>query len=260
MSSCRGSVSYKVLSKSPGFSPGEVQLSDAYSHLLRLSRSVCGKAMLFRQAPPFSAATPPIRRIKNNSRLTLLAAFRLVSMYQISRTSPVYYLTSVAQHRLPIFRTDKMKEVVCNALDEARRSAGFLIFAYVVMPDHLHLLTSNAKSTSETLRYTNGIVAKRVIDYLKENIFESCLEKLRIHVREREHKHSVFQHHPNAFEIYGEDKMMEKVNYIHMNPVRAELVKIPDDYRFSSSRQWHGRSLDEEPLWTDHGELVWRSK
>ena len=171
MSSCRGSVSYKVLSKSPGFSPGEVQLSDAYSHLLRLSRSVCGKAMLFRQAPPFSAATPPIRRIKNNSRLTLLAAFRLVSMYQISRTSPVYYLTSVPQHRLPIFRTDKMKEVVCNALDEARRSAGFLIFAYVVMPDHLHLLTSNAKSTSETLRYTNGIVAKRVIDYLKENIF-----------------------------------------------------------------------------------------
>ena len=181
-------------------------------------------------------------------------------MFQISRTTPVYYLTSVTHNRLPIFRTDKMKEVVCKALDEARKSAGLLIFAYVIMPDHLHLLTDNAKSTSDTLRFTNGITAKRVIDYLKENNFESCLEKLRIQVREREHKHSVFQHHSNAFEIYGEDKMMEKVNYIHLNPVRAGLVKIPDDYRFSSSRQWNGKAMEDEPLLTDHREIWWRSK
>ena len=167
-------------------------------------------------------------------------------MFQISRTKSVYYLTSVTHNRLAIFRADKLKEVVCKALDEARKSAGFLIFAYVVMPDHLHLLTDNAKSTSETLRYTNGIIAKRVIDYLKENNLDSCLAKLRIQLREREHKHSVFQHHPNAFEIYGEDKMMEKVNYIHLNPVRAGLVKVPDDYRFSSSRQWHGKAIEDE--------------
>ena len=180
-------------------------------------------------------------------------------MYQISRTTPVYYLTSVTHNRLPIFKTDKLKEVVCKALDEARKSAGFLIFAYVIMPDHLHLLTDNAKSTSDTLRFTNGITAKRVLDYLKENNFESCLEKLRIQVREREYKHSVFQHHSNVFEIYGEDKMMEKVNYIHLNPVRAGFVKVPDDYRFSSSRQWHGKEIEEEPLRTDHKQIRWRS-
>jgi len=180
-------------------------------------------------------------------------------MFKISRTTPVYYLTSVAHNRLPIFRTDKVKEVICKALDEARKSGGFLIFAYVVMPDHLHLLTDNVRSTSDTLRYANGIAAKRLIDYLKEGDFESCLAKLRIQVRERDHKHSVFQHHPNTFEIYGEDKMMEKVNYIHLNPVRAGLVKIPDDYRFSSSRQWHGKTIEDEPLWTDHKQIAWRS-
>ena len=142
-------------------------------------------------------------------------------MFQVSRNSPALYLTSVTHNRLPIFRTDKLKQVVCAALDEARKSGGFLIFAYVVMLDHIHLITDNARSTSDTLRFTNGIIAKRVTDYLKQNDFESCLAKLRIQVRDREHKHSVFQHHPNAFEIYGEDKMMEKVNYIHINPVRA---------------------------------------
>jgi REP element-mobilizing transposase RayT len=179
-------------------------------------------------------------------------------MFQISRDTPAYYPTCVTHNRLPIFQTDKVKEVVCKALDEARKSGGFLIFAYVIMPDHSHLITDNARSTSDTLRFTNGIIAKRVLDYLKENNYESSLEKLRIQVREREHEHSVFQHHSNAFEIYGEDKLMEKVNYIHSNPVRAGFVKLPDDYRFSSSRQWHGKAIDDEPLWTDQKMIRWR--
>jgi putative transposase len=94
-------------------------------------------------------------------------------MFRISRTTRAYYLTSVAHNRLPVFRTDKVKEVVCKALDEARKSAGFLIFAYVVMTDHIHLITDNTKSIKETLRFINGITARRVIDYLKENNFES---------------------------------------------------------------------------------------
>lgn len=180
-------------------------------------------------------------------------------MFQISRTTPAYYLTSVTHNRIPIFQTDKIKHIVCDALDEARTSAKLLIFAYVVMLDHLHLITDNSRSISETLRFTNGIIAKRVIDYLKENNFESSLAKLRIQLRDRKHKHSVFQHHPNAFEIYGEDTMMQKVNYVHMNPVQAGLVEHPDEYLFSSSRQWNGKPLENEPLLMDHKQIKWRS-
>ena len=180
-------------------------------------------------------------------------------MFQISRDTPALYLTSVAHNRLPIFRTDKVKQVVCKALDEARRSAGFLIFAYVVMLDHIHLLTDKTRSSSETLRFTNGIIAKRVIDYLTENNFESCVAKLRIQRRDRQHKHSVFQHHPNCFEIFGEDKMMEKVNYIHLNPVRAGLVKLPDEYLYSSATQWHHKAIENEPLLVDNKQIKWRA-
>src|SRR5688500_684003 len=179
-------------------------------------------------------------------------------MFRISRTTPAYYLTSVAHNRLPIFRTDKVKEIVCKALDEARSSGGFRIFAYVVMPDHNPVLTDNAKLTIDILLFVSGIVARRVIDYLRENDFALCLAKLRIQVRDRKHKLSVFHHHSNAIEIYGEDKMMEKVNYIHLNPVRAGLVKLPDEYRFSSARQWHGRPVEDEPLWTDQKMIKWR--
>ncbi len=82
--------------------------------------------------------------------------------------------------------------------------------------------------------------------------------KLRIREREAKHIYSVYQHHPNAFEIYGEDTMMQKVNYIHMNPVRAGIVTDPNDYKYSSSRLWNGKALDDEPLITDHKMLRWR--
>jgi hypothetical protein len=109
------------------------------------------------------------------------------------------------------------------------------------------------------LRFLNGISAKRIIEHLKENRFASSLSKLRIQEREKRHKHSVYEHHPNAFRITGEDAFIQKVNYIHSNPVRAGLVEHPGDYLYSSVRLWRGKALKIEPLVTDHKKIRWRA-
>jgi REP element-mobilizing transposase RayT len=70
-------------------------------------------------------------------------------MHRISHDSPCYYLTSVAKDRLPIFRTDKIKAITCAALDEARESGKFSLYAYVIMPDHLHVITNSFLSPSK---------------------------------------------------------------------------------------------------------------
>ncbi|CAN5393785.1 transposase [soil metagenome] len=179
-------------------------------------------------------------------------------MFQISRTTPAYYLTSVTHDRIPVFQSDRIKQIVCDALDEARRSGVIMIFAYVILLDHTHIITDSNRKIKEVLRFLNGVSAKRILDYLKENEFESSLRKLRIQQRGANHKYSVYQHHPNTFEIYGEDTMMQKVNYIHMNPVRAGLVEHPNDYLFSSARLWNRKALTNEPLLTDHLKIKWR--
>jgi REP element-mobilizing transposase RayT len=56
-------------------------------------------------------------------------------MHVISRDSPCYFLTSVAKDRLPVFQTEEIKEIACKALDEARKSGKFALYAYVIMPD-----------------------------------------------------------------------------------------------------------------------------
>src|SRR2546423_10366868 len=99
-------------------------------------------------------------------------------MTRISFDTPCYYFTSVTHHRLPIFRTDKLKNIVCKALEEARRSSGMLFFAYVIMLDHFHIITDGKRSPSDSLRYLNGITARKMIDYLKESGHVESLNKL----------------------------------------------------------------------------------
>lgn len=100
-------------------------------------------------------------------------------MHIISRDSPCYYLTSVARDRLPVFRSDEIKLITSAALDEARRSGKFALYAYVIMPDHLHIITDSIVSPSRTLQFINGITSHRIIGYLKEHNYEASLKKLR---------------------------------------------------------------------------------
>ena len=71
---------------------------------------------------------------------------------KISKDNPAYYLTSVTNNRLSVFQKDKLKEITAKALDEARKSAEILIFAYVIMPDHYHLITDGSRKPSEVSR------------------------------------------------------------------------------------------------------------
>src|SRR4051794_1025196 len=103
----------------------------------------------------------------------------LRTMAYLSKNNPFYFITSVTHNRIPAFLKDTLKFVMAGALDEARRSSGALIFAYVFMADHMHLITDSSLDQSEVLRYMNGVSARRVIGYLKENGFDTSLLKLR---------------------------------------------------------------------------------
>ncbi len=176
----------------------------------------------------------------------------------ISRDNPCLYLTVVCKDRLPVFRKDDFKELVCQSLNEARQSGEFLIFAYVIMPDHLHVITDRPRQPSEILRFVKGITAHRVIAYLKEQGYQTSLEKLRHQEKDRGYRYSLWQHESNVLELTSESFFMQKVNYIHLNPVRAGLVEKAVDYRWSSARIWAGRAAEDEPLQVDMNKIKWR--
>jgi REP element-mobilizing transposase RayT len=181
-------------------------------------------------------------------------------MFSISKDTPAYYITSVTNKRLPVFQKANMKDLVCNALNEARTSAGLLLFAYVIMPDHFHVLLGTARKPSECLRYVNGISSHRVIGLLKESGYDSSLEKLSHQQGRNRYRYSLWDHHPNLKSITDEEVFMQKVNYIHQNPVRAGFVQDPKTYRWSSIRCWLRCMNEDEPLLMDLDKIRWHSR
>lgn len=178
-------------------------------------------------------------------------------MFRISRDNPAYYLTSVAKDRLPIFRSDKLAMIACNAIDEARKSAGFFIFAYVLMLDHLHLVTDSRRASQDIHRFVNGIVSRRIIDYLKEPGHTESLHKLRIREHSDGWKYSLWQQHPNTRLLWNEQMFWQRIQYTHLNPVRAGFVDHPDDWHWSSARILHQRRSEDEPLSVDLEKIIW---
>ena len=176
----------------------------------------------------------------------------------ITIDTPCLFITAVAKDRLPIFRTDAIKLITCAAIDEARTSAGFMLFAYVLMPDHIHVLTDSPHKPSKVLQFIKGIVGHRVIAHLKEQSYESSLRKLQHHDWKRNHRYSLWQHDSDVFVVTSESMFMQKVNYIHLNPVRADLIEKPIDYRWSSARFWGRCPTEDEPLRVDIDRIVWR--
>ncbi|HET7713726.1 MAG TPA: hypothetical protein VFK94_05630, partial [Patescibacteria group bacterium] len=93
---------------------------------------------------------------------------------------------------------------------------------------------------------------------MKQNNHLRSLAKLQHQERNRNHKYSLWQTENNVLPIFSEGMFLEKVNYIHENPVRACLVTRATDYRWSSARIWQSCPLEDEPLLMDKELIYWR--
>ena len=108
------------------------------------------------------------------------------------------------------------------------------------------------------LQFINGIISRRVINFLKEQEHKSSLRKLQHAEYRRGHRYSLWDHHPNVRLLTSENMLMQRVQYTHQNPIRAGLVKRAEDYKYSSVRIWNGTPLEDEPLTVDLDKLRWR--
>ena len=107
-----------------------------------------------------------------------------------------------------------------QALEAARRRYGFYVVGYVAMPEHVHLLLSEPEqgTLATALQAIKQSVARRLV---KRGHF--------------------WQARYYDFNVWSEHKRIEKLRYIHRNPVTRELVANPEDWPWSSFRHYADR-------------------
>jgi putative transposase len=137
-----------------------------------------------------------------------------IGLKRYQQTGNLHFITFSCYHRLPHLAPSEAKDIVQRVLERTRRSHGFFVTAYVLMPEHIHLLISEpSKVTLAT--------SLRVFKAESSKLLKGTLEHF-------------WQPRYFDFNVFSETKHVEKVRYIHRNPVTRGLVPKPEDYLWSS--------------------------
>ncbi|MDP8207137.1 MAG: transposase [Candidatus Electryonea clarkiae] len=164
--------------------------------------------------------------------------------------STAHYITFSCNQRRNLFLDDFLFNEFIKSLDASRARHRFEIWAYVIMPNHVHLL----------LWLLESVTISQVLKGIKQPFSHRALKHMKLHYSnlyanlEIIRKNKVFY----AFwlqgggydrNVYSDINIRNAIEYIHNNPVRKELVKSPEDWKWSSYRFWEYGDI--EPIKMD---------
>lgn len=172
----------------------------------------------------------------------------------------VHYATSVTFNRVPIFRNDHACSLLIDALATTREKEPFKLIGYVVMPDHFHLLANPLNlDISIIVGRIKGRAAVAILSWLREEGHLLSLAKLALPKQLKSGQtHAVWMREFSAVDIWSRRFIRQKLNYIHVNPVRAGLCDHPGKWRWSSYAAYLPHEpgsvpieVDKRWLWTE---------
>jgi putative transposase len=169
-----------------------------------------------------------------------------------SEPGHAHFLTYSCSHRWPLLSRDRSRQWVCNALATTRDALDVALWAYVIMPEHVHVLLCPRQADYEMRRILVALkrpVSNAARRYLEQNKDDTWLQRLSVEYPSR----LVFRFWQpgGGFDrnIFHEQSVPAVIDYIHNNPVRRGLVDTPTDWRWSSARFWQG--YQDAPLGMD---------
>jgi putative transposase len=144
-----------------------------------------------------------------------------------------HFITFSCDHRQPLLTSPEAKNIFVAALERVRRAYVLRVFGYVVMPEHVHLLLSEPQR--DTLA--------GAIKSLKQGVSRRLIGNGEHFWQRRYYDLNIRDHH----------QLVEKLRYIHRNPVKRGLCDAPEDWEWSSFRHYptglEGR-VEIESEWT----------
>ena len=149
------------------------------------------------------------------------------------------FITFSCYHRLPLFTNPRICDAFMDHLAEARREGGFRLLAFVIMPEHVHLVILpevDVLPVDLLLKRLEGPFAKRVVARWRE-LDAGVLPSL-TDARGGVH----FWQAGGGYDrnIRDSAELIEKINYCHDNPRRRGLVATSVEWRWSSARWYSG--------------------
>jgi REP-associated tyrosine transposase len=156
-----------------------------------------------------------------------------------------HFVTFCCYHRRPLLGTDEIRRIFESALERVRRSYRLCVYGYVIMPEHVHLLLSEPQQ---------GTLAD-ALKSLKQGVSRRWIGKLPLKPKPglSGPPGHFWQKRYYDFNIRNYAQFVEKLRYVHRNPVKRGLCDRPEEWPWSSFRHYasgaEGR-VEIESEWT----------
>lgn len=156
-----------------------------------------------------------------------------IGLHRTYGANHLHFITNSCHQRQPLLGTAQARDCFLSIFEETRQRYRFVVVGYVVMPEHVHvLITEPEVGTPST-----------VMQVLKQRTAQALLPKRKRHdPRQRElfkkERRAFWQERFYDFNVWSTKKRIEKLRYMHRNPVKRGLVKSPEEWRWSSYRHY----------------------
>jgi len=178
---------------------------------------------------------------------------KMSTKYKATTTEEAYFITITTVGWVDVFTRLNQKYNIINALKYCQENKGLEIYGYCIMSSHVHLLckATNGFVLSDVMRDFKRYTSKKIIEIIineAESRREWMLDyfsKACAHLKKEQH-YKVWQNGYHAEHIYSNKFIRQKIDYIHNNPVKDKIVTLPEDYYFSSARNYAGLDNDLE--------------
>jgi len=160
----------------------------------------------------------------------------------------VYFVTDTVVDWVDIFSRSNYRHIIIESLQYCQKEKGLIIYAWVLMTNHMHMIvgSNGINKVSDIIRDFKKFTSKKILQTLLDEGTESRREWMlnRFEYSGKNDKkitnYRFWQEGNDAQEIFLNDYFNQKLNYIHENPVKAEIVNRAEDYRYSSAVDWAG--------------------
>lgn len=159
-----------------------------------------------------------------------------------------YFLTMTVVDWVDVFTRPMYKTIIIDSLQYCQKEKGLEIYAWILMTNHLHLLASATEgyNLSDILRDFKKFTSKKIVETVAketESRKQWMLYRFNYHGfwHPKNQQFKFWQDGNEAKEIHSNDFLFQKLHYIHDNPVRAGIVEFPEEYLYSSARNYVGK-------------------
>jgi putative transposase len=157
----------------------------------------------------------------------------------------VFFVTSTVVGFTPVFNNADLSQIFLENLRFYQDRGDFRIIAFVLMPEHFHLIIKvNDKYTvSQIMANLKRITSRQVTAYLRAAGNQSTIALLRDATSYEPARDSkLWKPRFDSLVLTNEETLSQKIEYIHQNPVKRGLVRNAIDWPCSSARNYAGRS------------------